>query len=164
VLVVRPGGLEAHHEAGGARDRHRISRSAAAHRRGHVLHVVAWHAVARELEHDAIIAGARAGLDSAEHRGRDARPDRSCSVNRRRRAGEAGILRCGWNGKGGAARGSLSRLVATTRDEGAHEQGDPDCYGAWCHRGLLHRHRIPGTPGDAAAGYIPVRPDYQSGG
>src|SRR5213593_3600717 len=89
LLIVPPGGLEAHHEPAGTRERHRISRSAAADRRGHVFHVVARHAIARKLEHDAIIAGARVGLDRAEQR-RRARPDRSCSVNRRGRAGERG--------------------------------------------------------------------------
>src|SRR5439155_11668294 len=97
---------------------------------GHVLHVVAWHAVVRELEHDPVVArgggggGGGAGLDGAEQRGQDAGPVRSCSVNRRRRAAEYGVLRCGCDGRRGAARGTLSRLVAAAGGQGKQTDDD----------------------------------------
>src|SRR5207247_1133909 len=71
------------------RYRYRISGPTAAHRPARVLNVVAREAVARELESDTVVAGARSRVDSAQDPGRPAGPR---PVDRAGRAYEASVL------------------------------------------------------------------------
>src|ERR1051325_6760641 len=91
-FVVHLSGLEPYHQVPGAHERHGIAGPAAADRPVGVLHLVAGRAVARELEHDAVVCRVWSESHGPKNRGVPTGPGATHGVHRAGK-GRAGILR-----------------------------------------------------------------------
>src|SRR5439155_6848767 len=105
-FVVHLSGLEPYHQVPGAHDGHGIAGPAAAARPVRVLHVVAGRAVARELEHDAVVCRVWSDPHGTENHTARPPPGAMHGVHRARK-GRAGILRLDDHGGSRAGRPAI---------------------------------------------------------